>query len=300
MNRIGSRTLLPVSAALLLCGSAVYGWRQQPAGMQAQAVQGKVQWIEGTMGGNIGLLVGTDGAFVIDTYVANQRDALVAAVETAAGKAPRIVLNTHWHPDHTGNNPVWGGTSTVLAHENVRTRLLASTGAPGGAAAKPEAAGLPIVTFADGVGLHLAGEEVRVRHFADAHTDGDSAVFFDGSKVLHTGDIYFNGRFPFIDLASGGSVEGMIAAVGELLGAIDASWKVIPGHGPLATRADLEVYAKMLADTSGLVREALAAGKTLDKMKQEDLLAPWKAWSWQFITSDRFLETLVNGLSNRR
>jgi glyoxylase-like metal-dependent hydrolase (beta-lactamase superfamily II) len=260
--------------------------------MKAQPVQGKVQWIEGAMGGNIGLLAGDDGAFLIDTYVANQREELRKAVEAAAGKAPRIVLNTHWHPDHTGNNAVWGGTATVLAQENVRVRL---SGAGGGTAA-----GLPIVTFDDGIGLHMNGEDIRVRHYAEAHTDGDSAVFFEGSKVLHTGDLFFNGRFPFIDLESGGSVEGMIAAVGELLEAIDSSWKVIPGHGPLATRADLEKYGKMLTETSDLVRKALAAGKNLEQIKKEDLLAPWKDWSWQFISSERFLETLVGDLSIHR
>ncbi len=302
MKRATLHRSLPFGAALLLGAAIVHASRQQPAGMQAKPVQGKVHWIEGTMGGNIGVLAGEDGALVVDTYVPGAREALSAAVNAAAGKGVRLVLNTHWHGDHTGNNVVWGGAATVLAHENVRRRLAGDSAIGGSVEDRPEPLALPIVTFEDGVGLHVAGENVRVRHYAAAHTDGDSVVFFEGSKVVHMGDLYFNGRFPFIDLASGGSVEGMIAAVGEILDGEDLEdgWILIPGHGPLAKKTDLERYHAMLQETSGLVREALATGKSLDEMKKEALLDAWKEWSWQFIDSNRYLEILVQGLSQKR
>jgi glyoxylase-like metal-dependent hydrolase (beta-lactamase superfamily II) len=283
---------LPFAAALLLGASATVGSLQQGGAMQAKPAQGKVQWIEGTMGGNIGVLTGEEGALVVDTYIAGGREPLVAAVTAAAEKGVRLVLNTHWHGDHTGNNAVWGDTATVLAHENVRVRLVA--GGRNGEPADP--ATLPLVTYQDGVALHVAGEDVRVRHFANAHTDGDSVVWFETSKVLHTGDLFFRDRFPFVDLSSGGSVTGLIAAVRELLVGLDESWVVIPGHGPLAKKEDLSRYLAMLEETSGLVKEALEAGRTLDQMKEEGILAPWKDWSWQFVDSDRFLTTLVESL----
>jgi glyoxylase-like metal-dependent hydrolase (beta-lactamase superfamily II) len=256
-----------------------------------------VSWLEGTKGGNIAISSGPHGAIVIDTYVPNAKEQLEKAVADSVGELPvRLVLNTHWHGDHTGNNASYGKHATIVAHDNVRRRLLGDHSMGGRTAQGTLPAALPLVTFAEDLSFHLNGERVRIHHFPAAHTDGDSAAFFEGSKVLHTGDLFFNGLFPFIDLDSGGSVDGYVAAVEALLDELPGDWTVIPGHGPLASKTDLEFFLEMLQQTRGLVKESLEAGLKLEDMKAQDLLEPWKQWSWGFISVDSFLETLVRGL----
>jgi glyoxylase-like metal-dependent hydrolase (beta-lactamase superfamily II) len=159
--------------------------------------------------------------------------------------------------------------------------------------------GLPVITYADGLSVHFNGETIRVQHFPSAHTDGDSVVWFTGSNVLHMGDLLFNGMFPFVDIDSGGSVTGLTAAVGEILAELDDGLKIIAGHGELADRADLERYHEMLVDCQALVAEALVAGEDVDAMLEGGLLQEYESWSWGFIDTRRFLETLVREATAR-
>ena len=291
-----------VALAAACCALGLGAWssaRQNPAQAEVKstAVAGAVPFLEG-QGGNIGASVGPDGVLIVDDQFAELAPKIQAALDALDGGgsgAPRFVLNTHFHGDHTGSNAVFGKSAAIVAHDNVRKRLAAG----GGGNAPMAPAGLPVVTFADGLSVHFNGEEIRLRHFPAAHTDGDSAVFFSGAKVAHLGDLFFNGRFPFVDLDSGGSVAGLTRAIEAILADLPEGSKIIPGHGPLAARADLERYHTMLVDTQALVKEALAAGDKVDAMVANGLLKDYESWSWAFIDTKKFLETLVREQTKR-
>jgi cyclase len=159
---------------------------------------------------------------------------------------------------------------------------------------------LPILTFDHDVTIHVNGEDIRVLHYPNGHTDGDSMIFFPKSNVVHMGDDFVTYGFPFIDLAGGGSVEGMIVAAEEVISKLPADVKVIPGHGPISTLADVRQYVTLLKDTRAVVDKAIKQGNTLDQMKQEKILEPWKKWSGEFISSDAFIETFYNDLTGKK
>ena len=200
-------------------------------------------------GGNIGAVVGSDGTFIVDDQYAPLTDRIMAALRTISEQPVRFVLNTHWHFDHTGGNENMGKTGAVIvAHENVRKRM--SVGqfmtAFNMQVDPAPAIALPVVTFAEDVSFHLNGEKIAVSHVPHAHTDGDAIVAFQNSNVIHMGDCYWNGMYPFVDVESGGSIDGMINAVGNALKMMDDNTKVIPGHGALSNRAELQSFHEML------------------------------------------------------
>jgi glyoxylase-like metal-dependent hydrolase (beta-lactamase superfamily II) len=203
------------------------------------------------------------------------------------------VVNTHHHGDHTGGNAGLGASATRLAHERVRQRMLeaAGGGTPGGKAAP--AAALPQVVYGDGVRMHLGGEEIELRHVGPAHTDGDSIVLFHGAKAVHMGDLLFHGMFPFVDLAGGGSVSGLLAALQAVRAELPADWVVIPGHGRVADRAALDASIAMIEATLAIVRERVAQGMTLAQVVGAGLPEEYAAWSWGFVPTQRWLETLA-------
>lgn len=252
-------------------------------------------------GGNIGLSYGEDGNVVIDDQYAPLTDKVLAAIRTLDPDPVRFVVNTHWHPDHTGGNESLGRRGAViLAHHNVRTRM--STDQFIAAinqrfAASPPGA-LPVVTFADGVTLHLNGDTLHVLHVPNAHTDGDSLVHWAKADVLHMGDTFFHKfSFPFIDLDSGGSIEGSIAALDRGLEMSGPSTKIIPGHGPVATRADLIAYRAMLVDVRDRVAAGIAAGQTLAQIQATKPAARY-GMTDGFIKPDQFVEAVYNSLRN--
>jgi glyoxylase-like metal-dependent hydrolase (beta-lactamase superfamily II) len=252
-------------------------------------------------GGNIGLSHGDDGNVLIDDQFAPLTERILAAVRTLDADPVRFVVNTHWHSDHTGGNENLGRRGAViLAHHNVRERMsteqvmkaLDRTVPP-----SPKEA-LPVVTFGDGVALHLNGDTLHVVHVANAHTDGDSLVHWQNSDVLHMGDIFFHqDSLPFIDIGSGGSIDGLIAGADKGLELAGPNTKVIPGHGPMATRADLAGYRDMLVDVRGKVAEAIAAGRTLEQIKAATPAAAYGPADG-FIKPDQFVEAVYTSLRN--
>ncbi|HEU4870389.1 MAG TPA: MBL fold metallo-hydrolase [Pyrinomonadaceae bacterium] len=266
--------------------------------MKATKVAGNVYMLEGA-GGNIGVSVGDDGLLIVDDQFAPLADKIRAALKGLADKKLKFILNTHWHGDHTGGNIAFGPEATIIAHDNVRKRLATeqkSTVFNSTTPASPKEA-LPVITFDQSLSVHFNGEDIRAIHFPHGHTDGDSVIFFSASNVVHLGDDFFAGRFPFVDLESGGSVEGLIKNIGELVNKIPADAKLIPGHGPISTLDDLKSYHRMLQQTTEIVRGKIAAGKTLDQIKSEGLPDEWKPWGQGFIKTDRWVETIYKSLT---
>ena len=253
-------------------------------------------------GGNIGVAVGEDAVFLVDDQFAPVTPAIAAAVAGLSDRPVRFVLNTHWHPDHTGGNENFGRAGAlVIAHDNVRVRMsvpqaiaFLGTSFP----ASPTGA-LPVVTFSDAVTLNLNGDEVRVIHVARAHTDGDAIIQYRKANVIHAGDVFFNGKYPFIDGESGGSLAGMLAAMDVILGMADDDTIIIPGHGPVGSRADLLASRAMLADTSGRVRALMEQGRSVEEIVAAVPNADYDAgWSWPFINADRYVRMLCSLLES--
>lgn len=277
------------------------------AGMaQFDDVQIKVSHVAGTVhmlegrGGKLAVCVGDDGAFLVDDQYAPLAERIAAAVATVTEKPIRFVLNTHWHGDHTGGNEAFGSKGMVLvAHNNVRRRMSTrqfveftqSEVAP-----QPPAA-LPIVTFADELEFHLNGEDILALHVNSAHTDGDAVVLFRNSNVLHGGDVYFGGMYPFIDLSSGGSIDGFVEATARMLQLVDEETRIIPGHGPVGRRADLQAFHDMLRGLRQAVQEAIDDGASLEEtLGRKPSAAYDKQWGQGWIQPDQIVTFVYQSL----
>jgi cyclase len=305
--------IVAVAGLELLCGrAAVAGQGQDFSKVQIKAtkVSGNIYVLEGA-GGNIAASIGEDGIVIVDDQFAPLADKIQAALKELkiTDKPVRFVINTHYHGDHTGGNEPFSNTgSTVIAQDNVRKRLESGGTAGNGGSIKMEAkpaskATLPIITFEHDVTVHLNGEDIRALHFPAGHTDGDSIIFFPKNNVVHMGDDFVRYGFPFIDVASGGSVQGMIDAMEKATAQLPADVKVIPGHGDLSNLDDVRAFVKMLKETSAVVQKALDSHKTLEQMKQEKILEPWREkWAPEkgFINADAFIETLFNSLTGHK
>jgi glyoxylase-like metal-dependent hydrolase (beta-lactamase superfamily II) len=269
--------------------------------LKTTPVAGGISMIEGAngfAGGNVAVSVGDDGIFIIDDELEPMTAKLKAALAALSKKPVRFVVNTHWHMDHAGNNPAMAAAGAVIvAQENVRKRLGADAVLHMGdkemkIKAQPAAA-LPVVTFTDDVTLHLNGDEVHVIHVAPAHTDGDSIVHFKRANVIHTGDTV-TASYPIVDIDSGGQFEGFIAAADKTLSLCDDNTKIIPGHGPIMTKADMVAYRQMLLDVRDKVGKLIAGKKTADEIKAAKPLTDLDAkWGQGFVKADFLIDAVV-------
>ena len=268
-----------IAAIGLTC--SVNAFAQEDAKIEATQVRGGIYMLTG-QGGNIGLFIGDDGSFMIDDQFAPLTDKIIAAVRSVGGDTPKYLINTHFHGDHTGGNENLGKAGTlIMSHHEVRERLVNGyfIGAFGMKSPPAGDAALPTLTYADNLHLHINDDTVRVIHVPSAHTDGDSFVVFEKANVVHAGDLVFNGFYPFVDGANGGSVRGMIAGVDRILALTNDDSKIIPGHGPLASRTDLQAYRDMLATAYErllkLKNEGLSAEDAIVNKPLRDLEQRW-------------------------
>lgn len=272
----------------------------QDVSLEAVQVEGPIWMITGR-GGNIGMSVGDDGAFLIDDQYAPLTPALRELIARITDQPVRFVLNTHWHGDHTGGNEQLGETgSLIVAHDNVRRRMSSEQFMAFFDSTVPPSPGvaLPVVTFSDSVSFHINGESIRAFHVEHAHTDGDAIVHFPEANVVHMGDVFFNGLYPFIDTGSGGSMRGMLAAIEAALPLMDQDTQVIPGHGPLSDRTGLLAYQYMMRTMADRIQSMIDQGMTLDEVVAAKPSAQFDpAWGGGFIKPDVWVRMLYEDMA---
>lgn len=272
---------------------------QQEVTVKTQKVSGNVYMLQGR-GGNIGAVVGPEGILIVDDDYKAVSQKLSEALKELGSATPRFILNTHWHGDHTEGNDFFGKQqSVIVAHANVRKRLLDPPVIFGQKTPPYAAYALPIVTYTESMSIHLNGEDITLRHYPNGHTDGDTVVFFKTANVVHLGDDFFVGRFPFVDIDSGGSVQGLINNVDMLLKTIPADAKLIPGHGPLATIDDLKTYRNLVADSAKVITDAMKAGKSVDEIKKAGLPEKFKNAGTGFIKTDMWIDIVHRSYSKK-
>lgn len=287
-----------LSAALLM--SPAITWSQEEVEIKVQQLTEHVYMLEGR-GGNIGLSIGDDGVFMIDDQYAPLTPAILEAIGRLTDQPVKFVLNTHWHGDHTGGNENLGKAGAIIvAHDKVRERMSTEQIRKliGGRTPPAADTALPMVTFNDRISFFMNDDEIQVFHVAPAHTDTDSMIYFSSADVLHMGDVFFNKRFPFIDVDLGGSVDGTIAAANQALEMTTGQTKIIPGHGPLASRQDLMDYRDILLTVRNSVAELIGRNCTLEEVLAEKLTESLdETWNWNFINGDTLVSVIYADLS---
>lgn len=290
--------------ALFAAAFAIPAWSQpapDEAAITRTALRDGLYLLQGD-GGNMVASVGSDGVFLVDDQFAEVSDAIRAAIAEVSDQPVRFLANTHWHGDHTGGNENFGKQHTVIiAQDGVRTRMSQPQALKRFPTPKPAAptAALPVLTFDQGMTLHLNGQTITLEHAAHAHTDGDALVHYQPADVLHMGDTFFNGMYPFIDLETGGSIDGIIAAANRGLAIAGPDTLIVPGHGPLSDRADLQRYRDVLVDLRGQVAHLMAQGKNRQQVLDAKPSAAYdKDLGQGFISPDELIGTIYDSLGS--
>lgn len=267
--------------------------------IKAESVTDNIYMLTGR-GGNIGVCIGKEAVYIIDDQFGPLSEKIIAKIKTLSNQSIRYVLNTHWHGDHTGGNEnMEAAGATIVAHQNVRKRMSTKQDRGNGRVVDPSPeAALPVITFNEDVTFHINGEAVLFFHVHHAHTDGDAIVYFPESNVIHMGDTYFNGRFPFIDLYSGGGIDGVIEAANRVLFLADNDTKIIPGHGALSDKKELTTYRDMLMDVRDRVKQAIKADMTYEEIKAAQLTKDLDdEWGTGFINGERIVDFIYTDLT---
>jgi len=288
--------------AILVLSVSVVAVAQDYSQVEINTVQvsDNIYMLQGA-GGNIGICVGDDGVFMIDDQFAPLNEKIMAAVAAVSDKSVKFLLNTHWHGDHTGGNEPIGKTGAVIvAHDNVRKTLTEDQFVEFFNMTTPASSkvALPVVTFTDAVTFHFNNEEIYAYHVEPSHTDGDAVVHFKNANVVHAGDIYFNGTYPFIDIDHGGSVDGLIRVAKRLLSVVDNETKVISGHGTLGDKADFEKYVHMLTTIRDRVRSMVDEGKSFEEVLAANPTVEFDETYSTFINAEGFLSVVYKDLAN--
>ena len=251
-------------------------------------------------GGNIGVFVGEDAVFMIDDQFAPLTPKILAAIKEITPKKVNYLINTHWHGDHTGGNENMGKEgSLIVAHDNVRKRMSVESMRRGRKLPPAPKVALPVITFDQDLSFHINNDDVLISHVHNAHTDGDALIYFANNNVLHTGDSFFNTGFPYIDLESGGSIDGYIQGIEKMLLVSDDATKIIPGHGKLASKKDLETFLTMLKTLKERVQSEIDKGKSLEEVKKDSAITKgYESQSW-WITEEKIRETIYKSLSKQ-
>lgn len=276
---------------LLFCSSTLLSQNREVT-IKTTKLSDNVYMLVGS-GGNIGISAGEDGVFIIDDQFAQLTPKIIEAIKAISDKPLQFLVNTHYHGDHTGGNENMAKLGVkIIAHENVRKRLMDGEKSKGT---------LPIITFNDRVNVHMNGEDVNIHHVEHAHTDGDAMLYFTKSNVLHTGDTYFHKRYPYIDVKSGGGIDGYIKAVKKGVSLINYDTKIIPGHGEVSNKEEYQSFLTMLETLRGNVQAEIDKGKSEDQVvanntitKQYDDLG----YSWNFITPEKIRRAIYQSLKN--
>lgn len=281
------RTLIKL-CALLTSLVIINGYAQEDrfanVVIEIISVNGAVSMLTGA-GGNIGVSAGDDGILIIDDQYEPLSDKIKSALQTLGSDKPKFVINSHFHGDHAGGNVNFGADGVIIAHDNVRVRLVGLD--------TPEVA-LPVITYLDELSLYFNGEKIILIHVPEGHTDTDSIIHFTGSNVIHMGDHFFNGAFPFVDLESGGTVQGYMANVERALSHIADDTRVIPGHGALASKGDLQAFHEMLTSTVTAIREMKSSGMAKEAIVSQGLEDRWDSWGGGFVPEDRWIRTVFD------
>ncbi len=236
-------------------------------------------------GGNIGVFVSSKGLVLIDDQFAPLAEKIEAAMKNISAKPLSYIINTHYHGDHTGSNSYFAQQAPIIAHQNVRLRLEQKP--------KDKRVALPVMTYQNGLTIYLDDEEIQLTHLANAHTDGDTVVYFKKANVLHTGDLFFEVGFPFIDLTGGGSVKGYLAAIKSLIAKYPDDVIIISGHGKMSDKKGFQAFAQMIENSLSIVKKMLAEGKTSEEILKMGLGKDFEKYSWQFINEEKWLKTLI-------
>ena len=273
---------------------------QHDANIESTKLTDNIYMLTNGMAGNLGVFIGQDGTFLIDDQFAPVTEKILAEIMVLGGDIPRFLINTHYHGDHTGGNENLGKVGTlIVSHDNVRERLQGGSFIREFNILMPPAApeGLPIVTFSEDITFHLNGDTVQAIHVPHSHTDGDAIIHFFEANVIHAGDIIFNGFYPFIDVSHGGTIRGMIEGTKLVLSLADDNTKIIPGHGPLTSKAELSGYLQMLETAYERLRKLKADGKTAQEAIEMKPLADLeKEWGDGIFNGDKWIEIIYPGV----
>lgn len=300
MNKFKSYIAISAFALTSLSTFAEENSKPSPSFATTEVAPGihMISGVGGFTGGNIGLSVGEDGVVMIDDSMPPLLEKMKSAIKSITDKPVDFLINTHVHGDHTGNNENMGNDGTrIVAHENLRLNMLSKGIATAEGQVKAPKNALPVITFSHAMSFHLNGEDARIFHVEHAHTDGDAVIHYQNANVIHTGDTFFNGMFPYIDINNGGSVKGFITAQKKIIELSNEETKIIPGHGPLANKKDLQLSLDMLLDVKSLIQKAIKEGKTEDQVVESNPLNKYHdKWNWGFITTEKMIRQVYKSL----
>ena len=284
--------------ALLLCTLSASS-QQREVKITPVKVTDQIYMLAG-QGGNIGLFIGEDAVLMIDDQFAPLTPKILEAIKTITPKKVDYLINTHWHGDHTGGNKNMSDEGAlIVAHDNVRVRMSKESVRRGRTMPASPKAALPVITFAQDLSFHINGDDILATHVHNAHTDGDALIYFANNNVLHTGDSYFQKGFPYIDLTSGGSIDGYIEGIQKMILITDDETKIIPGHGEVALKKDLESYLTMLKTLKTRVQAQIDQGKSLDEVKKDaEITKGYESQGW-WISEERIRETIYKSLTQK-